>query len=71
LTALVPPDVVTVTSTVPAKCPGEVATIVVLEFDWRAAAGVEPNMTAVAPPRFVPVIVTEVPPVLGPEEGPT
>ncbi len=29
----------------------------------------EPNLTAVAPPRLVPVMTTEVPPALGPEVG--
>jgi hypothetical protein len=35
------------------------------------AAGVEPNVTAVAPVNPVPVIVTLVPPVAGPEVGAT
>ena len=30
-----------------------------------------PNLTALAPVRLVPVMVTEVPPAVGPEEGET
>ena len=64
-----PPGVVTVTSIVPAVWAGAIALI---EFDTltvNAAAGVAPNDTAVALSRSVPLMVTEVPPVTGPESG--
>jgi hypothetical protein len=35
----------------------------------KPVAGVAPNVTAVAPLKLVPVIVTDVPPVAGPEVG--
>ena len=66
--AEVPPGVVTVTSTVPAPA-GEVAVIEVAELTTKLVALVTPNFTAVAPVRLVPVIVTDVPPVVGPEVG--
>ena len=37
----------------------------------KLVAGVEPNETAVAPVRLVPVIVTAVPPAVGPADGET
>ena len=37
----------------------------------KEVAGVAPNVTAVAPVRFVPVIVTDVPPAVGPLVGAT
>ena len=50
---------------------GDVAVIFVDELTVNLAALVEPNLTAVAPVRLVPVIVTEVPPVVGPSLGVT
>ena len=44
-----------------------IAVILVAEFTMKDAAAVPPNFTDVAPVRFVPVIVTEVP--LGAEAG--
>jgi hypothetical protein len=67
----VPPTVVTVTSTVPAEPAGEVAVIDELEFTVTPVAALDPKLTAVAPVRSVPVIVTDVPPVAGPAEGDT
>jgi hypothetical protein len=64
----VPPAVVTVTSTVPVPA-GEVAVIEVAELTVKLVALVAPNFTAVAPVNEVPVIVTDVPPVAGPEVG--
>jgi hypothetical protein len=64
--ALVPPTVVTVRSTVPAVPAGAVAVIWVALFTVKVAALVVPNLTAVAFVRFVPVIVTTVPPVVVP-----
>ena len=70
LVGLVPDGVVTVTSTVPAACAGEVALIWLAVFTVNVAA-VVPNFTAVAPVNPVPAIVTLVPPALGPELGVT
>ena len=59
---------VTVTSTVPVPA-GEVAVIEVAELMAKLAAAVFPNLTAVAPVKPVPVIVTEVAPVVEPLAG--
>nr|WP_263866878.1 hypothetical protein [Paenibacillus rhizovicinus] len=67
----VPPGVVTVTSTVPELPAGAVAVIDVAEFTVTPVAAVVPNVTAVAPDRFVPVSVTLVPPDVGPDVGDT
>ena len=48
---------------------GAVALIEVAELTVKLVALVAPNLTAVAPVKFVPVIVTTVPPVVGPEFG--
>jgi hypothetical protein len=69
LVALVPPGVVTVTSTAPAEPAGEVAVIWVAELTVKVVALVLPSFTAVAPEKFVPVIVTVVPPAVGPLVG--
>ena len=68
LVALVPPGVVTVTSTVPVPA-GEVALMLVALLTVKLEAAEVPNLTAVAPVNPVPVIATEVLPVLGPEAG--
>ena len=65
--AEVPPTVVTVTSTVPVPA-GEVAVIEVAESAVIVAA-LDPKSTALAPPRLVPVMVTLVPPPVGPLVG--
>jgi hypothetical protein len=67
--ALVPPGVVTVTSIVPAVPAGLVTVIWVALFTVIPVPLVAPNWTAVAPVKFVPVIVTAVPPVVGPLVG--
>ena len=67
--ALVPPGVVTVMSTVPAEPAGAVAVIEVALLTVKPVALVAPNLTAVAPVRLVPVIVTLVPPAVGPAVG--
>ncbi len=67
---LVPSAVVTVTSTVPDPA-GDVAVIVVLLLTVKAEAADPPNWIAVTPVKFVPVIVTEVPPEAGPLVGDT
>jgi hypothetical protein len=67
--ALVPDGTVTVTSTVAAVCAGDTAVIEVDEFTVKLLAAVAPNMTALAPVKFVPVIVTAVPPAAEPLSG--
>ena len=69
LVALVPPGVVTVTSTVPAVPAGAVAVIWVALLTVKLVAAVAPKLTALAPVKLVPVIVTEVPPAVGPAVG--
>jgi hypothetical protein len=61
--------VVTVISTVPAAPAGEVALIDVALVTVKLAALVAPKLTDVAPLKFVPVIVTLVAPVVGPDVG--
>jgi hypothetical protein len=64
----VPDGVVTVTSTLPV--PGGVTTtICVSEITPNGVAFAEPKVTAVAPVRPVPTMVTLVPPAAGPEDG--
>ena len=70
LVRLVPPAVVTVTSTEP-KPAGETAVIDVAELTLKLAALFEPNLTFVTAEKFVPEIVTVVPPACGPDEGAT
>ena len=65
LVALVPAAVVTVTSTVPIPA-GEVAVIWVALLMVKEPAALLPNLTAVAPEKLVPVMVTLVPPDGGP-----
>ena len=64
-----PPAVVTVMSTVPAEPAGAVAVIWVALFTVYVVAAVLPNFTAVAPVKPVPVIITDVPPAVGPAFG--
>ena len=59
-------------STLPGRAVrGAVAVISVSESMVKLAAGVVPNMTAVVPFRFLPLIVTRVVPVTGPNAGET
>ena len=67
--ALVPFGVVTVTSTVPTDSVGDVAVTELDELTVKPVAAEAPNLTAVAPVRLAPVIVTTVPPVAGPLAG--
>jgi hypothetical protein len=67
---LVPPGVRTVTWTVPAPG-GEMAVREVSERTVNDVAGAVPKSTTVAPFNPVPLTVTLVPPVLGPEDGVT
>ena len=64
-----PPDVVTTTSTAPAACAGVVAVTCVAEPTVNEVAAVPPKVTDVVLLRFVPVIVTAVPPAVGPDDG--
>jgi hypothetical protein len=61
---------VTVTSTVPLPV-GAVAEIEVELVTEKFAAGVPPKLTPVAPVKFVPVIVIEIPPAAVPLVGVT
>jgi hypothetical protein len=65
---LVPPNVVTVTFTVPAPA-GDVATIELAPVTVNELAAVPPKFTPVAPVKLLPAIVTLVPPVVGPLAG--
>lgn len=67
--ALVPPAVVTVMSTTPAEPAGDVAVIEVALLTEKDDALVLPNLTSVAPVKFVPVIVTLLPPAVEPDDG--
>ena len=65
-----PPPVVTIMSTAPSLLTvGVIQVIVVLSTMLREVAATPPNVTKVAPVKFVPVIVTLVPPVLIPDDG--
>src|SRR5690606_4882314 len=66
-----PPGVVTSTSTIPATCGGVVAVIWVGLSTVKLVAGVPPKVSAVAPVRSVPMMVTEVPPAVLPVFGVT
>ena len=57
--------------TVPADSGGLVAVTCVELRTVKLVAAVVPNLTAVAPLRFVPVIVTALPPAVVPEVGET
>lgn len=68
--ALVPPPVVTLTSTVPDP-DGEVAVHTDPELHDTDVAGLDPKLTPVAPFRSLPMIVTTVEPDDGPDAGRT
>src|ERR1700677_1700852 len=65
----VPKGVVTVMSTSPADSEGEVAVICESEITVNDVADVEPNVRAVARVNPLPVMVTDVPPAMGPKFG--
>ena len=69
--AEVPVASVTTTSTGPALCAGEVATIVVVLLTVTLVAGVVPKDTVAVELKPVPVIVTVVSPVTDPDDGAT
>ena len=64
-----PPGVTTLTSTVPALPAGLLSTIWLAVSLVKVVTTVVPKSTAVAPARFVPVMVTFVPPANGPAAG--
>jgi hypothetical protein len=69
LAVLVPAVVVTSTLAGPAEPAGVTAVIEVGETTVKLVAAAPPIVTAAAPVKSVPVIVTEVPPPVGPEFG--
>jgi hypothetical protein len=69
LAALLPNGVVTTTLADPGAPLGTVAVMVVAFTTVKLDAAVPANVTAVAPVKVVPVIVTLVPPAVGPEFG--
>ena len=65
-----PPSVVTIMPTAPSlSTAGVIQVIVVLFTTLREVATTPPNVTEVAPVKFVPVIVALVPPVFIPDDG--
>ena len=64
-----PPPVVTIMPTAPALRTGVIQVIVVLFTTLRFVADNPPNVTMVAPVKFLPVIVTFVPPAMPPDDG--
>ena len=62
---------VTATLLAPAVPAGVTAVTLVAEFTTTLVAATPPTVTLVAPVRFVPVIVIEVPPRVEPEVGAT
>ena len=64
-----PPVVATTTSAVPAAWAGVVAVIEVALTTAKPVAATPPTVTDVAPVKFVPVMVTAVPPAVGPLAG--
>ena len=65
-----PPPVVTIMPTAPAVVrAGVIQVIVVLFTMLRDVAAIPSNVTDVAPVKFMPVIVTLVPPVMPPDDG--
>ena len=63
-----PPPVETITPTAPLLLAGVIQDIVVLFTTSIAVAAIPPNVTKVAPVKFVPVIVTFVPPSVLPDD---
>src|SRR5205823_9167429 len=60
---------VTTTLTGPAACAAVVAVIIVLLATFTFVAALPPRVTVAPAAKFVPVIVTAVPPVAGPDVG--
>ena len=66
---LCPPGLLTFTITAPALPAGVVAVIVVLFVTTTFLAAVPPNVTVAPAAKFIPVIVTAVPPAVDPLFG--
>src|SRR5450631_1697465 len=66
---VVPPAVTTLTLTPPAACAGNGTTIMVAVLLVNDVMSSLPTNTSVALVRLVPVSVTEVPAVVGPDDG--
>jgi hypothetical protein len=66
-----PPGFVTATVTAPAACAGVVAVMLVLLTTTTFVAAALPNVTVAPVAKLVPVIVTAVPPPVGPLFGAT
>ena len=66
-----PPGLVTTTLTIPAVCAGVTAVIVVAFATLTFVAAVPPTVTVAPSTKFVPVIVTDVPPAVVPVFGET
>ena len=66
---LEPPEVVTTTLAAPAEPAGATAVMVVALTTTTLVAAVPPMVTPVAPVRLAPVMVTDVPPAMGPLDG--
>ena len=65
-----PPPVVTIIPAAPAlSTAGVIQVIVVLFTMLRDVAAIPSNVTRVAPVKFLPVIVTLVPPAMPPDDG--
>jgi hypothetical protein len=67
----VPPEVVILIGTVPARCAGETAVILPSSATEKLVAGVVPKFTLVVPVKPVPVIATLSPPAVIPVAGNT
>lgn len=67
--ALVPVGVTTVMSYVPAVWAGAIAVMLVTELTVKLMAATAPKLTALAPVKFVPIMVTLLPPAALPANG--
>ena len=57
------------TSTVPVVPAGEVTVTEVDDTNTTLVPGADPKLTALTPVKLVPVMVTDVPPAVGPDTG--
>jgi hypothetical protein len=71
LVGLVPEEVTSLTSTVPGPSAGDVAVAWVALTNVTLVAAKLPKLTEVKPVKFVPLIVTDVPPNVDPVLGET
>src|SRR5581483_2569999 len=68
---LVPPEVVTVTSTIPPECAGAVAVMCPESITVKVPAAAAPKLTVLAPVKPAPWMSTVLPPAVGPPFGTT